>query len=241
MSNLNQALLMKKYNIQPPKEKEFFRRKFVVKDAQDDGQTGFLKGFLAVFSNTDLGGDVIHPGAFAKTIQEKRGVIPFLLDHNPYKPAGMTTAMKETDRGLYYEATFPLYDPEVKQRYELAKLSLALDSPMGNSIGYRCVKWDYEEVTAEDNLCYLVRNLRELQLFEGSLVTFPMNTLASVTDAKNGELLKELERLEKSGYSFEELKIALTELTSKQVSEAAPPTLDPEYFQSVETFRNLFR
>ncbi len=217
-------------------KKEFIVSKFQVKAADAEGDTGFISGLMSVFSNVDQGSDIVHPGAFAKTIQEKRGVVPFLLDHNPRKPAGYSTTMKETDKGLYYEAELPLFDPEVKQRYELAKLSLKLKTSMGNSFGYYAVKYDFENVET-DGGAMMVRNLREVKLFEGSLVTFPMNEAAGVTDAKSEELLNNLLALiKRRNYDLTHMEKAL-DLYEKSL--AAENEIDPVR-QSVEAMKKIF-
>lgn len=214
-------------------KKEFIAFKFTVKEAEADGDTGFLSGFVSVFNNVDHGRDIVHPGAFTKTIKENKGVIPFLLDHNPYKPAGYSTVMEEQAKGLYYESELKLHDLEVKQRYELAKLSLKLGKPMGNSFGYYGVKYDYEERETEDG-AMMVRNLREIKLYEGSLVTFPMNDAAGVTDAKSLDTLLAL--IQKGGYSSQQIQDALQKFAD---SGAARDKDDPAIRQSIEALKAI--
>lgn len=163
---------------------KFMTVPFEVKEAEEDSNTGFLKGLASTFGNVDEGRDVVEFGAFKTTIAAKKGVFPMLLDHNPQKPAGYQK-VRETEAGLEFEAEMKLYDPDVKQRYELAKLSLKMESPMGMSIGYRAIQEDYEELGGQ-----LVRKLKELKLYEASLVVFPMNTEAMVSDAKYWNLFE---------------------------------------------------
>src|SRR5690554_5270224 len=67
-----------------------------------------VTGYLSHFGSRDLDGDVIEPGAYTKTIQERgpRGakLIKFLLDHDKKKAIGVFTELKEDSTGLYYEA-----------------------------------------------------------------------------------------------------------------------------------------
>lgn len=230
--------------------KQYLAFKFTVDQAEEDSTTGYLKGYAAVFGNVDQGLDVIHKGAFSKTIKDNNGIFPYLLDHDPTKPAGYMKGTKETDKGLYYEAELKLHDPLVKQRYELAKMSLDLGKPMGNSIGYSPVKYDFSRQDGDQNKP-MVRNLKEIRLYEGSSVTFPMNELAGVTAAKalqahlmcqtmlrnaTPEQIKGVfESLQANGYDESVVKKALEELgVALPEPPAAKPSPDPELLQSVD-------
>ncbi len=210
--------------------------KMKLQKADQEGDTGYLAGFVSVFNNVDHGQDRVHPGAFSASINAKKGVFPFLLDHNRYEPAGFSTKMEEQGKGLYYEAELKLFDPRVKQRFELAKLSLKLGSPMGNSFGYYAVKYDFEEVETDMGAC-MVRNLREIMLYEGSVVTFPMNEAAGVTDAKELKFQQILALLQNGKYSEEAMQKALDVLDAP----AAHTPMDPALSQSLEAFKGIFR
>ena len=221
------------------KVKELIVFQTQMKSAEDDGETGKIAGFVSAFGNIDYGLDIVHPGAFTATIKAKKGVFPFLLDHNRYEPAGFSTRMEEQAKGLYYEAEMPLCDPRVKQRYELCKLALKLGTSVGNSFGYIPIKYDFEERDTEYGRV-MVRNLREVMLKEGSLVTFPMNDEAGVTDAK-AEQCQELLAILQNGTYSEEVRMqkALAVFAKKQ--QAAYDEIDPELLQSVEAFKGIFR
>jgi HK97 family phage prohead protease len=219
-------------------KKEFIVFESKVSKAESNGDTGYLEGFCSIFGNVDQGRDVVHPGAFSKTIAEKKGVVPFLLDHDVTKPAGYSTQMQETEKGLQYSAELKLIDPVVRQRYELAKMSLKLDSPMGNSFGYYAVKYDYEEIESE-NGPMMVRNLREVKLYEASLVTFGMNDAAGVTGAKSKNPLQVLASLKTGGYTLSQIEEALAYLEEK--TRAAKQVTDPELLQSVKALNEIIR
>jgi len=218
-------------------EKKFLSFRFKVEKAEDDGKTGYMAGLMSVFNNVDQGDDMVMPGAFARTIQNKRGVFPMLLDHNPSEPAGYMMNTRETDKGLAYEAEIPLHDPRVKQRYELAKLSLKLDSPMGNSIGYATVKSDFKQ---QDDRT--IRLLKELKLYEGSLVTFPMNEAAGVTGAKAQDLAGLIALMQSGRYDLEAVKKAL-EAIDRDAGNArlATKQTDPELLHSVDNMIRTLR
>lgn len=145
-----------------------------------------LEGYAAAFNNVDLGGDVIHQGAFTKTLAERGGKVKFLWQHDPTEPLGRPIEMREDENGLFVKA---IISPTSRGNDALALLKDgAID---GLSIGYDPVKGatDFERVDSGET----VRHLKEIKLFEFSLVTFPMNESATVTG------LKAVERTEDDG------------------------------------------
>jgi len=136
-----------------------------------------IEGYAAVFGNLDQGGDIIHPGAFAKTLAERGHKVKFLWQHDQHEPLGRVTELREDASGLFVKATI---SDTARGRDALALLR---DGAIGGmSIGYDAVKGgtDYSQGSNGDP----IRNLRELKLWELSLVTFPMNEEAGVTALK---------------------------------------------------------
>ena len=76
--------------------------------ADSDMKQGIVSGYFAVFGNKDLDGDIIEPGAFTKTIQERgpagKQLIKYLLDHDKTKVVGKIGQLYEDQKGLRYEA-----------------------------------------------------------------------------------------------------------------------------------------
>lgn len=145
-----------------------------------------ISGYLAVFGNVDLAGDVIVKGAFAKSIQERGpgttngNKIALLYQHNMSQPLGLITKLVEDDFGLYFEAiitnqpTDPLFDTV------LAQLK---DGTLDQfSIGYNYV-WD-KTVYDPDMDAFICL---ELYLAEGSIVTLSCNPLAQFEGMKSAE------------------------------------------------------
>ncbi len=223
-------------------KKEYLSFKFKVDKADvADENTGTIKGFASTFGNVDLGCDVVVQGAFARTIENKKGKFPILLDHNPYQPAGYNRVAKETDQGLMVEGELKLHDPQVRQRFELAKLSMEVGCPMGLSIGYSAVKWEYEE-RGEDGNRMMVRLLKEVKLWEYSLVTFPMNEEAGVTGAKSAEWAALFARLQNGSYDLDTVRKALDSLNSDANRDRlAKIEADPEFLHSVDRLTRLMR
>jgi hypothetical protein len=131
---------------------------------------GSFEGILAVYSNVDLGGDVIVPGAFTKTIQEHGSTVPLLWQHQPSEPIG-TLVLSDTPQALNVKGQLLMDLPLAQKAYLLLKAKII----RGMSIGYDTIK---------DTVDNDVRYLKELRLWEGSIVTFPMNEMAMVTAIK---------------------------------------------------------
>jgi HK97 family phage prohead protease len=150
---------------------------FKVEDA--DSKKGIIRGFASTFGNIDFGDDVVDAGAFKKTIQETRGLVPILADHDPSKPIGWNVRAEETEKGLFVEGQINLKTQLGKDRYEIAQQALEVGAKMGLSIGYGVIK------AMPDKERPAVRRLKEIKLYEYSLVIFPMNNQAMVTAAKS--------------------------------------------------------
>lgn len=135
------------------------------------GSEGEFEGYAAVFSNVDLAGDVIEPGAFTKTLQENK-VIPILWQHKQDEPIGVTTEIMQDDYGLHVKGQLNLNTTRGREAYELLKQGAI----KGLSIGYETVKEAWING---------IRHIKEIRLWEYSLVTFPANVEARVVAVKS--------------------------------------------------------
>lgn len=143
-----------------------------VKDVDSKSRT--ITGYFAAFNNIDLGNDLIEPGAFAKTIAERgpqgSNKIFFLNQHDSWQILGKPSVLKEDNYGLYHESK--VADTTLGNDV----LKLFKEGIMDSfSIGYR---------TITENRVNDVNHLKELHLYEGSAVTFPMNENAIATGIK---------------------------------------------------------
>ena len=147
---------------------------------------GIFSGYGAVFSNIDSGGDIIEPGAFTKTIAESADRVKILSGHNEsLLPIGKPLVLREDAKGLYIEAR--ISDTALGRDVK----TLIGDGVLGElSIGYDPVVFDYDE----DG----VRHLREVKLWEISVVTWAMNEEAVITDFKGGEFVAQVEAMTQS-------------------------------------------
>ncbi len=124
---------------------------------------GRFAGYASVFNRLDSGGDIVLPGAFAKSLSKRRGRIRLLFQHDPKEPVGIWETIAEDAHGLFVTGRLV---PGVPRAEALKRLieQRALD---GLSIGFRTVKASREAGTGH-------RRLMEIDLYEISIVTFPM-------------------------------------------------------------------
>jgi HK97 family phage prohead protease len=140
-------------------------------DVKDVGEDGAIEGFAATYGNVDRGGDVIMPGAFAKTLRGRKSM-PMLLFHDQRRPIGVWTDFEDSTKGLKLKGRISVGIPDGAQAHQLAK-----DGALSAlSIGYQTIK---------DRMTATSRELVELGLHEASLVTIPMNERAVVTAVKD--------------------------------------------------------
>jgi HK97 family phage prohead protease len=143
--------------------------KFEVK--ADRGKPGTFEGRASVYGNVDSYGDVVMPGAFSKTLQEHGNRIVILSQHDPAQSIGIAELRDESD-GLHVRGQLALEVSKAAEEY--ARLKAGLIS--GISIGYETIRESFKGA---------VRELREIRLWEVSLVTFPANSAARVTAVKD--------------------------------------------------------
>lgn len=187
-----------------------------------------IEGFGAVFGNIDSQNDIVMLGAFAKSIAA--GLPAMLWQHKQDQPIGIWDEMRETDQGLYVKGR--ILDTALgNDAYKLAKAGAL----KGMSIGYSTKDYAIDKKTG-------IRQLKELALFEVSLVTFPANDRATITRVKTAhENERDFEEfLREAGYPRDAAKI-ITARGFKALSgqrEAEAGGLSPE--QNAE-LANLFK
>jgi HK97 family phage prohead protease len=137
------------------------------------GDEGTFSGYAAVFNNTDLGGDIIAPGAFTKSIKENPRV-PVLWGHDTREVIGINKEVKEDSVGLHVAGQLIMDVQRAKEARSLVKQGAV----KGLSIGYDPVVVDSSRSNEG------IRILKEVKLWEYSLVPFPMNPEALITGVK---------------------------------------------------------
>lgn len=137
-----------------------------------------IEGYASLFGAADQGGDVVAKGAYAaslKVLAEEKRQVRMLWQHDPAQPIGIWDEVREDGKGLYVKGRIL---ESVEKGREAAAL-LAAGAIDGLSIGYRTRRASKTDKGQ--------RLLMELELWEVSLVTFPM--LPSARVAAKGETL----------------------------------------------------
>lgn len=164
---------------------------FEVKEIDSDGQ---ISGYGSIFGNVDQGGDIVMPGAFKASCERMRMTgqkLKMLWQHDPSQPIGVWDVVNEDSKGLRVQGRVLSSVTRGKEAIALIKAGAI----SGLSIGYRTVKSDVRQT---ERGAY--REIMEAELWETSVVTFPMNTEAGVTDVKQLSSPREVEHLlRKSG------------------------------------------
>jgi uncharacterized protein len=135
---------------------------------------GSIAGYASLFGEIDQARDMVMPGAFTQTLKS-RGLrkIPMLFQHDPSEPVGVWLELREDLRGLWARGRLI---PDVRRGRELLAL-LRAGAVDGLSIGYRTERGKIEPRTR-------IRKLYQVDLWEISIVTFPLLNGARVSAVK---------------------------------------------------------
>lgn len=150
----------------------------ILETEADQTAAGTLEGYASVFGNVDSGGEVVVKGAFAKTLKErlKKGAVKLydshLLGQGTDAVIGVVEDAEEDDYGLKFRARFSATTraQTVRQKIKEGVLNAL-------SFGYDVVKDQWDEAKK-------VRYLKELRLFEVSVVPWGMNPKALIEAVK---------------------------------------------------------
>lgn len=202
-----------------------------------------VRGLFSVFGHVDESGDVVHRGAFKKTLQERlpRGRIKALWQHDTRSPpVGVVVELEEiTKRQL---------PAPVKSQFPDATGALAgairvLPTPRGDevltgvrekaitegSFGFDAIKFDFETEKEKDLLIIQtdgqVRNLREVRLWDISFVNWGMQEAALMLQKKGAIPFKETPKSPKEASWDGPAQVAAAEVDDLKVMAA---WVDPE-------------
>ena len=151
-------------------------RKFVDLVLDKVEADGSFAGYASLFGKVDLGKDAVERGAFANSLRTRGAAgIRMLFQHDPNEPIGRWTEIREDARGLFVRGRLA---SDVRRAREVLSLMRggAFD---GLSIGFRAVKARRDPATG-------VRRILEADLWEISVVTFPMLPEARIEAVKGG-------------------------------------------------------
>ncbi|MGE3710745.1 MAG: HK97 family phage prohead protease [Hyphomicrobiaceae bacterium] len=129
-----------------------------------------FQGYASLFNREDLGHDIVLPGAFRESLVERGAAgIKMLFQHDPAQPVGVWTKVKEDARGLWVHGRLMTEVARAREVLALMRAG-AID---GLSIGFRMIKGHRDR--------FGVRRLEKVDLWEVSIVTFPMQPGARVS------------------------------------------------------------
>ena len=146
-------------------------------EADDEEERGVFEGLASTFGNKDRGGDIVMPGAFAKAVRGGPQKIKLLFAHDTREPIGVLTELEETLRGLRIKGRLLINQgvPTADKVFALMKAK-ALDAL---SIGFFADP-KKQEFDSDKG----IRLLKNIELFEVSVVTFGMNPKARIQRVK---------------------------------------------------------
>lgn len=132
----------------------------------ETGEIGRIKGYASRFNEPDQSGDVVRPGAFADSLERLKAAgrsVKFLWQHDATKPIGIWRQVTENKTGLWVAGEV-LTEVSLGREAAVLMRAGAID---GLSIGYKVLRSEKNRETGG-------RTLVEIDLWEVSLVTFPM-------------------------------------------------------------------
>jgi HK97 family phage prohead protease len=138
-----------------------------------------VKGYASHFHKPDQSGDIILPGAFRQSLVERgTSQVRMLFNHDVAEPIGIWKKLREDAQGLWVEGELT---PGAMRSDDLEKL-ISHGAIDGFSIGFVAQKTAREKHTGR-------RLISKLDLWEISIVTFPMMTSARLNKLHNADLL----------------------------------------------------
>jgi HK97 family phage prohead protease len=129
-----------------------------------------FEGYASLFGVRDGAGDAVAPGAFAASLRRSGpGQVRMLYQHFAHSPIGVWEEIAEDNRGLYVRGRL---SSEVEQARDIAAL-LRDGALNGLSIGFRTRRARRDGAAS--------RTLLDVELWEISVVTFPLLAGSTVT------------------------------------------------------------
>jgi HK97 family phage prohead protease len=147
-------------------------------DIKAVSEKGEFSGYGSVYGVIDTYREMVAPGAFTASLdrwKEKGRLPPILWQHNSREPIGPFTVMKEDDKGLYVEGQLLIDDVEKARE---ARALMKAKAVTGMSIGFNVVVDEFNKNTE-------ILTLKEIDLWEVSVVTFPANEAAQIEAVKS--------------------------------------------------------
>lgn len=135
---------------------------------------GIIEGYASLFDVADTGGDIVAKGAFARSLARRGAAgVKMLWQHNATEPIGVWTAIVEDTKGLKVTGRLDLSVARAREALSLLRAG-AVD---GLSIGFKTERATTDKANG-------LRRLLAIDLWEISIVTFPMLTQARIEAVK---------------------------------------------------------
>lgn len=188
----------------------------------DNALIADIEGYAAVYDEADLNGDVIAPGAFAASLRANP-TVRMLYQHAAEAPIGRWLSFREDAHGLFVTGELILSSPRAREVHALV-VGGALD---GLSIGYQTTRAARRPGGG--------RKITLAQLWEVSIVTFPMAPTARITHVgaprtKHGvdEIVARLKQSVASPTRMRRHASTESAVRSAGRAPASPPQASPE-------------
>ncbi|MFP1631587.1 HK97 family phage prohead protease [Zhengella sp. ZM62] len=161
-------------------------RKYAPMALQELDADGSFTGYASLFGEVDLGNDLVERGAFSRSLGRRGAAgVRMLFQHDPAQPIGRWTELREDDRGLFVRGRLSASSARAREVLGLMRDG-ALD---GLSIGFRTVRARKGQGG--------VRRILEADLWEISVVTFPMLPGARIGEIKRAAGLPTMRQFER--------------------------------------------
>lgn len=191
---------------------DIIRKSFPVEVVKVDATKGIIDAVVAVMGNIDHGDDRIYTGAFTKTLSERGNKVKVLDNHNSNStrdvigkpisireisslelPDSTKTKYPDATGGLYTVTQFDMKDPNAVTIFNkladgyIDEWSIGFTIPKGKS------DMTNENINGSDRI---LRNIREVILYEYSPVIWAMNDGTATLAAKNMSEIKKVSLME---------------------------------------------
>ncbi len=148
---------------------------FTALDLKSVADDGAFEGYASLFGREDLGRDVVLPGAFRDSLATRGASgVRMLFQHNPAEPIGLWETLAEDAKGLFVRGRLMATVARAREVLALMRAG-AID---GLSIGFRTVKAHRDRLRG-------VRRIEKIDLWEISIVTFPLLPEARIATVKS--------------------------------------------------------
>lgn len=151
-----------------------------IKEQKIDGTNfGVFSGHMAAFAK-DRQNDIFVPGAFQRSIDRHKAIgrpIRMLSQHNSEHLVGAFPIefVREDEEGLFVVGNINLDVQKGRENFSLMKQGVLTDMSIGFSVTNK------EDVEFRDG----IRFLKQVEIWEGSLVTEPANPAATINEVKS--------------------------------------------------------